>query len=234
MKTTVLKRVTALVCAMSLCFAMASCGDSSSNKDNESKSGIDTSTTKNQEVESSDDDLNDIAAIPYDQKPLSSDFFAYQFEIDGDVISLPIKLGELKSLGYVFNKKRDIAKGTTLIHAHKEGKENDSMHLSLRCVDDTAYRIDISGPDCNSLEGHTVKISGNITLYSDDYEKILASINGIKGGRFGDQFKKEGAENSFIRLYNNGTPTTVLASVFMCNYDALSDEQKAKSNFVET
>ena len=234
MKTTTLRKLTAGITALCLCFAMASCGSSSSEKDKGSKTGSDSLVTEKHEDESADD-LNSIEAIPYDQKPLSNDFFAYQFEIEGDVITLPIKLGELKSLGYVFDDKSDFSKGTTLIHAHKEyGEENDSIKLSLRCVDDTVYQIDLSDPKSYSDKEHTIKISGNITFYSDDYEKILASINGIKCGSYGDQFKKDGAQNSFIRLYNNGTPSNVLASVFMCNYDALSEEQKAKSNFVET
>ena len=205
MKTRMTKAMAGMM-ALIMALAMAGCGSSD---DSGSKGGSEKSAA---------------SGIHYEQQALSNEFFSYQLEIDGDVITLPIQKAELESLGFEIEESDRIVDGASLGHA-----ERDGIRLSTYSAGDMIFELDLSGPDCEGLEGHEVKISGGFTLYKDNYDTVLAAAEaagGNKGGSYGDEYRLKDHPGSFIRLYNNGTPSDVAASVFISNKFALDDEHK--------
>lgn len=230
MKKTTLKKITAFVCALSLCFSMAGCADSSKeDKDSSSKptsSVSDTSSTVSSVPETTSETLSETVtseetttttpkkpAVEYKQKPLSNNFYDYQFQVDGDVITLPIKIAEIEALGYEVELRKNLSIG----HARK-----GTVSFVVETRGDYIYELDLSGPDNKGLKGHEIKISGGFTLYKDDYNKILEKLGNPTGTYYGDEYTQPGI--GFIRLYNNGDNINELASVFMNREGALPAE----------
>ena len=191
-----MKRIIAIALCLCLTLGLASCGDSSEK----------TTSTK-------------ASASAYQQKPLSDNFYAYQFQVDGDVITLPIKKNELESLGFEVSET-----GGSLV---KYEATKDNIRFGIDVIDDYIFGMTLAGPDCDDLKGHEVKISGNFTMYKDNYQQILEKLGKPTGDRYGDEYEESGKEECYIRLYNDGGGDK-LTSVFMRNKEGLPKDVASK------